>query len=278
MAVITPTNKEVSRFKGVHLYHHGMSQCSQRVRICLQEKGIAWHSHFMDILNGEHFTEYYRGINPNSLVPTLVHDGKVIIESTDIIKYIDENFPGRSFTPDSQQEQETMAMWLETSNKVKKSIKILSHEFLFKPKAKKTPKQLAQMRATIQNQDLIAFSEEFSSKQGIPKEKILQSISEFHQAFAKMNEHLSRQPWLAGNEFSLADISWMGDVHRMMLMKFPLTEYPHLQRWIKLIEARPSFQKALVAYEPWVIKYFFKTYSLLRRIKGTSLSQMDHAA
>ncbi len=41
MAVITPTNKEVTSFKGLHLYHHGLSQCSQRVRI-RSESEFAW--------------------------------------------------------------------------------------------------------------------------------------------------------------------------------------------------------------------------------------------
>ena len=278
MAVITPTNKEVTSFKGLHLYHHGMSQCSQRVRICLEEKGLPWNSRVLDILNGEHFTEYYRGINPNTVVPTLVHDGKVIIESTDIIEYIDQNFPGPSFTPSNPQEREAMDMWLQTSNTTKPAIKILSHEFLFKLKAKKSPELIAQMKASITNQELISFSEEFASKQGIHKDKILQSIKDFQTAFEKMDRYLAKHTWLAGEQFSLADISWMGDTHRLILMNFPLNHYPHLQRWIKQVKARPSFQKALVAYEPKVIKYFFKAYSLIRRIKGTSVAQLAKAA
>ncbi|MEH6344344.1 MAG: glutathione S-transferase family protein [Bermanella sp.] len=278
MAVITPTNKEVTSFKGLHLYHHGLSQCSQRVRICLEEKGVPWKSQYLDLMNGEHLTEYYRGINPNNVVPTLVHDGKVIIESTDIIEYIDQNFPGASFTPENQQERETMEMWLKTSNTTKSAIKVLSHEFLFKAKAQKSPKQIAQMKANIHNQELIKFSEEFSSKQGLSRDKIIQSIKDFQNAFEKMDNHLAKHTWLAGETFSLADISWMGDVHRMMLMNFPLEKYVHLQSWIKRVQARPSFQKALVAYEPKVIKYFFKAYSLIRRLKGTSVAQFAKAA
>ena len=277
MGIINPTNKEVTQFKGLHLYHHGLSQCSQRVRICLEEKGLPWQSHVLDVMNGEHLTEYYRGINPNNLVPTLIHDGQVIIESTDIIEYIDQHFPGASFTPTDPHEREAMDMWLQTSNSTKAAIKILSHEFLFKAKAKKSPKQIAQMRASIHNQELINFSEEFSSKQGIAKEKIVQSIKEFETAFFKMNQYLAKHTWLAGEHFSLADISWMGDTHRLMLMNFPLKQYPHLQQWIKKVKARASFQKALVDYEPKVIKYFFKAYSALRHLKGSSVVHMAKA-
>lgn len=49
MGVIVPENKEVAKLKGLHLYHFGLSQCSQRVRICLEEKGLPWVSHHLNL-------------------------------------------------------------------------------------------------------------------------------------------------------------------------------------------------------------------------------------
>ncbi len=270
----SPENQSVTQLKGVHLYHFGLSQCSQRVRICLEEKGVPWVSHHLDLSKGEHISEDYRGINPNNVVPTLVHDGKVIIESTDIIEYIDQNFPGPAFTPTNAEDRDTMKMWLEESNALKSAIKILSHEFLFKVMARKSPKELAKLKAVLHNQELVAFHEQFSSKDGLPRAKIVGAIREFQQAFAKMDCYLADQQWLAGEQFSLADISWMGDVHRMMLMDFPLDDYKQLQDWIKRVQSRPSYKTALVAYEPKVARYFFRIYSLLRRVRGTDVKSM----
>ncbi len=85
MGIITPKNTEVLDFKGLHLYHAGISNCAMRVRVTLEEKDLPWTSHHLDILNKEHQTPEYFGINPNGVVPTLVDDGVVIIESDDII-------------------------------------------------------------------------------------------------------------------------------------------------------------------------------------------------
>ena len=76
------------------LYHHGSSVCAAKVRLVLAEKDVAWEGHYLDILAGEHHTPEYRKLNPKALVPTLVHDGQVIRESSVICEYIDDVFPG----------------------------------------------------------------------------------------------------------------------------------------------------------------------------------------
>ena len=78
MPVIVPTNEEVLSYAGLHLFHSGVSNCSMRVRMVLEEKGLEWESHHLNILKKEHITPEYFGINPAGLVPTLVNDGVVI--------------------------------------------------------------------------------------------------------------------------------------------------------------------------------------------------------
>ena len=85
MAVITPKNKTVETFTGLHLYHGAISNCSMRVRMTLIEKGLAWESHHLDLKKKENISDEYFGINPNGLVPTLIDNGVVHIESNDII-------------------------------------------------------------------------------------------------------------------------------------------------------------------------------------------------
>ena len=93
MGVITPTNKEVVDFKGLHLFHAGVSNCSMRVRLTLEEKKLPWTSHHVDLFKKENLTAEYFGINPKGLVPVLVDDGVVITESDDIIDHLDQKFP-----------------------------------------------------------------------------------------------------------------------------------------------------------------------------------------
>ena len=116
MGLYHSTNDEVRTFKGLHLYHFTFSNCSQRVRIALEEKGLRWTSHHLDLAANEHATPEYRTINPNGVVPTLVHDGRVYIESNDIISYLDEAFPEPPLTPTDTASREAATRRSETAS------------------------------------------------------------------------------------------------------------------------------------------------------------------
>jgi len=74
------------------LYHAYNSYASQKVRLHLAENNIGWNSHPIDLLKQEHINDEYIKINPRGLVPALVDNGKIILNSTDIMQYIDDNY------------------------------------------------------------------------------------------------------------------------------------------------------------------------------------------
>ena len=93
------------------LYHHGSSVCAAKVRFALGEKSLEWQGHYLDILKGDQFAPDYLKLNPKAVVPTLVHDGNVIVESTVINEYIDETFPDVPLKPKSPVERAEMRVW-----------------------------------------------------------------------------------------------------------------------------------------------------------------------
>ncbi|MGI9380202.1 MAG: glutathione S-transferase family protein, partial [Methyloligellaceae bacterium] len=95
----------------LELYHHGSSVCSAKVRLVLAEKELSWHSHYLDILAGEHHTPEYLALNPKAVVPTLIHDGQVIRESTVICEYIDDVFPEPKLKPSNPVACAFMRLW-----------------------------------------------------------------------------------------------------------------------------------------------------------------------
>src|SRR5262249_58719506 len=90
------------------LYHHGSSVCAAKVRFALGEKKLEWQGHYLDILKGDQFAPEYQKLNPKAVVPTLVHDGQVIVESTVINEYIDETFADTPLKPASPLERADM--------------------------------------------------------------------------------------------------------------------------------------------------------------------------
>ena len=82
----------------LELYHSINSVCAQKVRIALAEKELLYKEHLMT-LGGDQFDPAYMKLNPNAVVPTLVHDGQPIIESSVILYYLDEVFPERPLMP-----------------------------------------------------------------------------------------------------------------------------------------------------------------------------------
>ena len=80
------------------LYNAPQSTCSQKVRMTLAEKGfpergVDWVDHHVDLGKFEQLDPEYLKLNPNGVVPTLVHDGAVLIESSAIVEYLDEVLP-----------------------------------------------------------------------------------------------------------------------------------------------------------------------------------------
>ena len=98
---IRPTeNPEILNMRGLNLFHYSYSNCSMRIRLFLDEKGIPWNDHFIDLRAQKNLTEEYFSIHPQGLVPALVDDGVIIYESADILEYLEEKFPDQCHDSD----------------------------------------------------------------------------------------------------------------------------------------------------------------------------------
>src|SRR6201993_3094480 len=99
--------------RAMMILHHGWrSSASRRIRLCLEEKGLAYQSHVVDMANMEHHSPDYLKINPLGVIPTLVHDGKPLHESGTICEYLDESFPDPPLRPDTPYERGEMRNWI----------------------------------------------------------------------------------------------------------------------------------------------------------------------
>ena len=251
---------------GLHLFHFDFSNCSQRVRICLIEKGMDWNSHPVNLLLNEHSTDWFQSINPKGLVPVLVHDGSVVTESVEIIRYIDRMYPSPGLQPEGSENNHEMDEIISLADSVQSQIKLLTHYFLAKPQRFLVKRSLKKFSDNHNNSDLVAFKKRFANNE-FTIDEVRFSIDEMHKVLRIIDTYLIKKTWFLGDEFSLADIAWMVNIHRLDLMGFPLSRYSNLGLWYQRCKQRESFQQGLVDYEPALIMFLFKINKFINRSK-----------
>ncbi|MDE0373961.1 MAG: glutathione S-transferase family protein [Rhodospirillales bacterium] len=246
MGIITPTNKTVTEYRGLHLYHFRHSNCSMRVRMTLEEKGLEWTSHHVNLHTGENVTPEYFGIHPKGLVPTLVHDGVVIVESTDIIDYLDKNFPDPPLQPEGETGQaDSVARWMRTAADNHIHVKTYMFAHSLGDIMSKSDDELAAYRELQDNEELLQFHEENSSPEGLSGERVAESTQVLLDCFAEIDRALDGRAWLTGDAFTLADITWIPLHVSLDNAGFPFHRYANVARWKDAVHARPSFERAV---------------------------------
>jgi glutathione S-transferase len=103
------------------LYHNALSLCSMKARVCLAELGIAYASHPIDLIETgayENIRAPFLRVNPGGTVPVLVHDGHPVYESHEQIRYAARVAPtGRgSLVPDDPGLRAEMERWIDRSS------------------------------------------------------------------------------------------------------------------------------------------------------------------
>jgi glutathione S-transferase len=222
--------REVLTWKGVHLLHFATSSCSQKTRIVMNLKGIAWEGHLIDLRTQQNMDEWFMGINPRGLVPVLVHDGAVHIESNDIIDYLERTFPKVSLVPKGSEAE--LNRLLHDEDELHLDLRTVTMRFVFPPKmAVRPPPTLAKYAASgsghvagkpdARRAIEIAFWENLA-KHGISDEQGRASALKFKTRFDEFDQRLATQPYLLGQTLSVLDIAWFIYANRLMVAGYTM--------------------------------------------------------
>ena len=193
-------------WKGVHVLHFMGSSCSQKLRIFLNLKGIKWQSHLIDLFSNENFQPWFLGINPRGLVPVLVHDGAVHIESNDIIQFLEQKFPTPALIPNGHENE--VAALLKHEDDLHLDLRTLSFRFVFNPPGPPKPAAMLESYAAngagtvggIKDRDREIQLEfwQRAAKEGFTDERARASANKFRVAFDALNQRLAKHPYLMG--------------------------------------------------------------------------------
>jgi glutathione S-transferase len=226
------------------LYHSGLTTCSKQVRHCLREKGLTYDSRYVDLLRFEHLSDDYLGLNPSGVVPTLVHDGRVVTNSACINEYIEEAFPEPRLSPSDLAERARMRLWVWTADDSHpQGARLTRNRKLKAAVAELSP---ADINLVLERMPVPSRRERWQKQAegGHSDAEIAVAIEHFRFVTRRMEDELAaRGPWLAGATFSLADISMVSLIHRVFELfpdMLPRTSHPRLNDWFERIMARPA--------------------------------------
>jgi glutathione S-transferase len=227
------------------LYNAPQSTCSQRVRFVLNAKGLPFAEKKLDLLAGDQLAPEYLALNPNGVVPTLDHDGNIVIDSSVIIEYLDEVAPDASFTPRDPVRRAAMRALMRFIDEMPAAaVRVPTFNLAFLPRF-----------AAMSEQEFVAFAEskplrkEFMlamGRTGFPQKDMDSALARLRRTYERMDESIrdSGGPWLLGADITLADVAVMPAMVRMADLNRDgdWADLPRVVKWYEMIRAQAAFK------------------------------------
>jgi glutathione S-transferase len=231
------------------LYSFGPGANSLKPLLTLYERGIPFESRFLSAATFDQHSGWFKKINPNGQVPALDHDGKVITESTVICEYLEDVFIEAqypSMRPSDPYLRAQMRIWT----------KWVDEYFCWCVSTIGWHRRIGPLARSLSDAD---FEEHVKAipiyeqqvkwrraREGFPQEMLDEEMRKIEFSVNRLEARLAESEWLAGPDYSLADICNFAIANTMEVNYAELVneaDAPHLLAWIKRIQARPACQK-----------------------------------
>jgi len=283
MKIEHPKSPIVAKLEGVHLFHYDGAPCAQRVRFALHEKGLirgrevkfdaqdpvscageqgAWVSRQVSLVKKEHMTDAYASIQPNLVVPALVHDGELHIESMDIVAYLDEAFGGSPLVPKHNPELMADAQALtDLGKELHRSIRFVTFRWGLRGLARLSDKEEQHLKNLLKDAEdeehLVSFYADYDNRT-IPDSVYVEHLEKLNSAFSNHEQRLQDgRAFLTGNELTMADIIWAMKTLRLIECDYPFKQlFPAYFSWFKRVSERPSFREGVMGKHKFMSSAF----------------------
>jgi glutathione S-transferase len=248
----------------LELHHNGLSSCSQKVRLVLAEKALAFTSHDVNLVAGEQHTPEYVRLNPNHVVPTLIHEGRVLIESSLINEYLEESFPEVPLAPRDPAARHAMRLWVkQIDEKVHPAASVITYAIGARSAQRMLPPEQREANLAAIPDAARRAARRSVLDHGVKAPEFEGALHAFLDLIDAMESSLAPGGWLTGDRFGLADAAALPYVlrldHLAMTPLFSGATRPRVADWLARVKARPSFETAVAAWAPAPILQHFRT-------------------
>ncbi|HEV7367763.1 glutathione S-transferase family protein [Arenibaculum sp.] len=227
------------------LHHDWDSLQSWKVRLCLAEKGIAWEGRQLELRQFEHLRPEYLAVNPDGVVPTLVHGETVVWESSVINEYLDEVVPEPALVPKDPAARARMRQWVKRQDDVvHPAVRALTFNLMISGRI--DPE--AQVRRRLDGHPLperaAAYRDALDGR--VDEGAVLAALRRLHRLADRMEDALREGAWLAGAAISLADVAMAPLIPRLERLALDpvLLDRPGVAGWVARLKRRDAYAAA----------------------------------
>ncbi|UWQ97549.1 glutathione S-transferase family protein [Rhodobacteraceae bacterium M385] len=226
----------------LELLNNPYSTCSQKVRLTLHEKGLPFTDTRLDFRKKEHLSPEYLKLNPNGVVPTLLDDGRPVVDSSVIMEYLEERFPEMPLAPADAYGRAQMRAWLRFLEEVPTTaIRVPSFNRVFVRHSRDLSEE-----DRAENAEIRPLRKHFYQKMGrdgFDDTEHQASLDRLRQTVERMEGALQKHDWLVGDALTLADFCVVPTIDRMEDLGLADTwsDLPGVTRWWTAIQKRPAF-------------------------------------
>lgn len=248
------------------LYHHPLSVCSMKVRLALEEKGLAWSGRVIDIVQKQEQLEpWYLKLNPKGVIPTLeFRNGstKVFTDSAHIIRSIASLSEGNSLLPKDESDKHLMDRLIDLADGI--DLQILSYarhpsmeksEKILNARVTKSLLMAEQYPEFRSNYLVCAERSENSKTFRVDKKHIEEVEQSALEAISFAEKQLKGSNFLLGNTYTLADVIWTVVLSRLDLLGYnnwlDKDSFPEISSYYLRVQHRKSYTLAQIQNEWW---------------------------
>ena len=234
--------------EAIALYDAPGSPCARRVRAVLIEKGLSWTTRIVDLTRMEQKRPEYLALNPNGVVPTLVHGDRVLYESNVITEYLDDVFPEPPLYPRDPWARAQAKMWQAFELAMAKDFRPLMYARVIGPYDRTRPRDevLADARRSTDDPAHLEWVRRVYDGEVVSDTETPHLESLLVQRLDRLEAALVDRDWLVGSRYSIADLSVAPRVQMYPTVQLPLEPAQHSRvcDWLARLTARPSFRKS----------------------------------
>ncbi|HWU02639.1 MAG TPA: glutathione S-transferase family protein [Novosphingobium sp.] len=231
----------------ITLYHWEPNANSGKPMLALMEKGVAFNSHYIDMLNFDQHKPDYLAINPQGTIPAMTHGDRVLVESTAIMEYVNDAFAGPALMPADARDRWRIRWWMKFMDQwLGPSFSMIGWNVFVGPSVR--AKDPAELEAAIERIPLperrIAWRKAISG--AFSEAELAESKRRVGFGIALLEQELGKRAYVGSNAYSLADINIFNSTYSLPLSQPDLAgkdKTPNIMRWLKRVYQREAVKR-----------------------------------